>query len=345
MKFILTALFVLYSLPASALSVVAKGYGTDYNSALSSAKISALEQATGTWVVGEQNYRNGNYSEEMHEYNSGVIKSYEVIKFDSFANEITIKAEVDSHKDNRANSYSSNIPESVKQKLNESQEKNLKISQSITYLNDPNKAISARIINVDYNNRGNFTDVKITAVIGWIPKFKSDLEELAKTVGIEGSATNNNQHRAIGYLETLLLKTVPYAAAAGSLAWNQNKPMEPELKKSPMMCFADNKKQAADECYTMSSTLTKFQSNINAKLIGKNNNGSEVFSHVTTLQSNNLYELIEPGDHKKNRFGYEVRYNQPTFILYRKEQMQVNFSFSFPTEHLKRVDNFIINFE
>lgn len=77
MKWLILALALIVN-NAHAQSIKATGYGANYNEALQSAKTTAAEQATSTFVTGKRELTNGVLSENTAQYNGALIDSVDV---------------------------------------------------------------------------------------------------------------------------------------------------------------------------------------------------------------------------------------------------------------------------
>lgn len=77
MKWVMLALSLIIN-NVNAQTVKTTGYGANYNEALQSAKTSAAEQATSTFVTGKRELNNGVLSENLAQYNGALIDSVDV---------------------------------------------------------------------------------------------------------------------------------------------------------------------------------------------------------------------------------------------------------------------------
>jgi hypothetical protein len=175
------ATLCLLACNAQAVMVESNGYGNTFESALKNAKIAAVEQVNGTWLSGQVYSNNGKISEEIAQYNGGVIKSYNVISY--FNNVVTISADVDIVKDNRMASKTGDVPQFIKDDLSFMQENYSKIEKSINYLNNKNNAFGVKLDGVEYFNKGDITSLRLSGTVSWSPKWISDFESLHKTIG------------------------------------------------------------------------------------------------------------------------------------------------------------------
>jgi hypothetical protein len=116
-------LFLLFSFSANAEVVEATGYGQNPKLALEDAKSKAIEMVAGSWVDATKKTRNGDYHQEVNQFTSGTIESYEVIE--QGLDRVIIKANVVTRKNNSIDSKSMT--------LNPSQ-----LSQSFNNLNNQN---------------------------------------------------------------------------------------------------------------------------------------------------------------------------------------------------------------
>lgn len=181
MKYFLAFLLFLYALSASALEVVASGFGRDYNDALEHAKVNALEMVTASWINGDAYVRNGMFSEKITQYNGGVIRSYEVLRDDG--KYVVIKADVVPREKNGMTTNTANVPMAMRGELTgRAEEYNRKIN-AIASINDRNKALSFMVEDVSYQNRGVETEVTIIGTLSFQDKWVNDYTELTKEAG------------------------------------------------------------------------------------------------------------------------------------------------------------------
>jgi hypothetical protein len=295
-------------------------------------------------VTGEQKYKNGKFNETMIQYNGGVIKKYDVLRYDAEEGVIIIQADVDVHKDNRVTSSSAKISDSVKQKLADSQDKYEKIEKSVSYLNSPEKAFTGTISSVDYKNMGSMTQVTINTTVTWTPKWTSDVEELGKTVGMEGKYSSNNEQRATGGIANAFFTSNPLAVGLASMVYAVTRSKDPEDDRDPMVCFAGKKYSAATDCHTLGTNFSGFNNVFKTRIMAYDDDDKPVFKHEANAKNQLMYEKFNIGDTKRTIGGYTVRYHQPAMVIYKEEEMKVAYTFEVPTKYVKQVDRYAVNF-
>lgn len=175
------AILCLLACSANAEQVTVDGYGETFDSALKNAKVAAVEKVTGTWINSQNRAKDGKVSEDIAQYNGGVIKTYKVLSYVDKV--VTIEADVDVVKDNRVASRTGDVPQELRDSLSNIQDKRNAIAGTMKYLNNKSNAFGATVTKVDYVNRGDSTRVTLYGTLSWSPKWVSDLETLHQTIG------------------------------------------------------------------------------------------------------------------------------------------------------------------
>jgi hypothetical protein len=181
MRYFVGLLLVVCSLSASALEVVASGFGRDYNDALNHAKINALENVTASWINGDAYVRNGMFSEKITQYNGGVIRSYEVLKNDG--KYVVIKADVAPREKNGMTTNSVNVSSQMRGELAGRMENHKSKLDAVSSINDRNKALSFVVQEIRYENKGNTTIVVAIGTLRFQDKWVADYTDLVKQAG------------------------------------------------------------------------------------------------------------------------------------------------------------------
>lgn len=326
--------------------VIATGCGANYDSALKNAKVDAMEQVTGTWMVSEKSLRDSNYSEQSTEYNGGVIAGYKVIGEQTKGNQtcVTIDAKVDKNKDNRVDSRSAAISPEMRRDLINKQEKSQQINEAVEYLDNKGKAFIFKTSNVEYATRGNTTIVTIVGTINLSPKWYDDVKTLGTTIDQKGKSQSSLESSASGGLVTGVALINPIAGMATALGVGILTPRHKEVRNESMVCFAKEKTSLSEECYIIDKEFNKFlYKNVDIKIVGKDGN-SQVFNQMVAVGDVSVYDMMYPGTKRNGLFGMSNSYNKLTMVLYKEEAMRVKFSFNVPTEKLAQVDKFEFNF-
>lgn len=328
MKYTLLALSLVASL-CSAEQVVTTGYGDTFDSALRNAKIAALEKVTGTWISSEHFVKNGKLTEDIAQYNGGIIKTYEVLSYNN--NEVKIKADVDVVKDNRVGTKSKDIPTEMRTTLISQQQNHEKIQDAVKFLDSKSKALGFTTRNIEYVNKGSTTEVTIKGTISWIPKWVSDVTTLGKVIDSYGKVTRDTHEQVSGSIVNAVF-TTPMAIPAVFLH-AVTRPESLELSDQNQLCFVNG------SCYVMGVPFTMFDEDIRMLVDGLHDN-SNIYKTSVRFKYTNLYERIAAGDEKRGWLGARITYNNPTVQINTNRQMNVTFSFVVDTKKLTEVDRF-----
>lgn len=336
---IISTVLSTIALQAIATEVTVTGYGSSYEDSLQNAKIQAIEKVTGTWINSEHTLNNGKFDESIVQYNGGVIKSYEVIS--KSENSVTIKADVEKNKTNIVSGSSASIPESLRNELIISAEKNSQLEKAIQSLNDKNKAFSVKVNKIDYLNFGEYTQVTMNATLSWNPKWISDIETLSHTVDQKKSPSNNvRQSIAASGVTTSLAMFGPIGAIAGSILYSPVAGTEPKTSNESSICFGSTRNWTPKDCYIVNSPLTNFSfANTRFEIQGLSDKVKVIMSEGN-IDKSVLYEYLYPGDHKNDIIGVRNTYNNPTVVLFKEESQNLTIQFKASTLQLTKVDKF-----
>jgi len=310
MKKTLLALLLASSF-AYAEEVTVTGYGANYGAALENAKTLALEKGASTFIIGENRARNGRVTEEIDQYNGGVIKSYRVISKhdDALSYEVEIVADV-VPKDNRVirntTEFSANFQEFGERE------------KVVNRLDNVGSAISATVVNPRFNVGRYSTAASGRVVLMFQPKWISDLKDFTQVVNQRGMTSNNTRESITGGAVTTLLRSSP-AAAVGVHVLGQQ--AEQPMSNDMMVCFDGS------ECYTIGVNFENMPRNPKLVLAGVVD-GQEYIVYQQELDLK-MYEFLQAGEGKYNSnfTKYKTNYNQPTLIVYPKRQHVVDVSF------------------
>lgn len=325
---------LLISSSVFAKEVVVDAYGDTYESALKNAKIAAIEQVTGTWINSEHKLKNNNYSEDIVQYNGGVIKSYKVLSYNGST--IKIKADVDVVKDNTVdNIQSSSIDAKKREMLEHRRENYRKIKESVDSLNDSSKALSFKPSNVEYLNRGEVTRVVVRGNVTWIPKWKSDLKSLVGEAGNPGSVENDIKQRVAGSFVHNLLMINPLAAGIASIPAVKVASSDRQNDSTPMICFSNR-----DNCHLIQTSVTRFQHKNSFRLdvIGRDFD-TAIFKRTIDFDRQNLWQYIYAGTTESGNFNVRYTYKNDALMINEDAVMPVQFYFDVKTSQLVEVDN------
>lgn len=337
MKHSLLLLCLIASL-CSAEEVVTTGYGNTFDSALRNAKVAAVEKVTGTWINSEHVVRNGNLSEDIVQYNGGVIKTYEVLSYTN--NEVKIKADVDVVKDNRVGTKTTSIPNSMRARLAEHQQNIEKIYKAVKSLDSKNKALRLDVKNIEYVNKGSDTQVFISGNLVWIPKWQSDVRSLAETIDREDAKDLRLIEKIAGGVVTYVDPTKLTAGFTAILS----KLGDEQINKTDTntICFSEHRPYLTDSCYIVGVDFKSFGDSIEIKSVGIGNNG-KVYSYPMRIRSTGFYEKFKQDEPRISYLG--GRYKNSTMAVYTNQEMSINYSFMVPTNKLAEIEkfDFVIN--
>jgi len=340
MKYSLLLLCLVASF-SNAKEVITKGYGDTFDVALRNAKIAAIEQVTGTWINSEHSLRDGKTSETIVQYNGGVIKNYEVLQYSNGV--IRIKADVDVVKDNTVGTNKKDISEDMRRQLKDNQNNLEKIKAATKFLDNRSKALRFESDTVQYATEGAETIVTVSGSIMWIPKWETDIRTLAQTINQKGSHVSNTPERIASGIISSLLSYNPFVGGVVASTYVVAKPAEELNSIEQMICFAENKRQIADECYIIHNQFRDFSNRLKINVVGLEGQTQIINKTIEfdgTVDLNEFYERFQAGDVKHGRFGVSLKYKNPTLAIYREQKTKVHLIFRVPTNELSKVERF-----
>lgn len=180
MKYFVAVILFLFSLKASALDVVASGFGNNFEEALTNAKVVALDKVNGAWIHGDSYVRDSMFSEKITQYNGGVIKSYKILKNDG--NFVIIEADV-VPRSNEVKTNSTSVPSSMFDHLKGKIANEAKLTEAIKVIDNRGRALAFETTSVEYKPSGDMTTVVIDGVVSLQEKWKNDYVELQQMSG------------------------------------------------------------------------------------------------------------------------------------------------------------------
>jgi hypothetical protein len=339
-KALLAALAIAFQVNAEVVTVT--GYGQDYNQSLTNAKIAALEKVAGTFIISDTSWKTDEtVFEQIKQYNGGVIKSYDIIK--SSEHEVTIKADVDVNKDNRILFQSNSIDPKVKDELASSIDNYNKKRAIINELDNPKKAFFVKTGDMQFKPQGQFVNIKIDNQMLWQPKWISDVESFTKLSGNEGSTHTNVTERISAGLLNKVMTINPIAAIIGSAAYvTVNKPAI--QKEDPMVCFVSARGKDIDECYESAGGFNNMliYPNMKVEVSALDSNGRSLYKNIISIANNSMFDNYYPGETKKQRFGYNRTFNQPTVVVYKEAVINFSININIDNNIAKNVDKFLV---
>lgn len=330
MKHFLLSLMFLASV-AVAEEVKVTGYGANYNSALENAKVIALEKGTGTFIIGENTARNGKVTEEIDQYNGGVIKKYEVVSHRSHSTgyEVTIVADV-VPKDNTVRKNRT-VPLAADWDDFEKRER------IVNRLDNISKAIHAKVVNTQTTIGRYETNISGRVILSWQPKWITDMKALGSVMNDKGK-TSNNVYDGVsgGVINTLMTRGGFIGAMVGMGADSAIRP-EQQRSTSMMYCFSQFYNSTFD-CTNTGVEMT-FPRNPKLTIVAKAN-GRDVVLYEQYLDMT-MYRYVSAGESLGTtgliRTSYQTRFNNPAFVVYEQESQVVDLTFNVENSIIKSV--------
>jgi hypothetical protein len=324
MKKTILAMMLIASF-AHAEQVTVTGYGQSYERALENAKVQALEKIAGTFIIGENQARNGRVTEEIAQYNGGVIKHYDVISHGTNGKEhqVIITADVIEKKDNRVIRNNTDFSAD----FNEFEER----ARVVNRLDNVNVAIGATVINPRYTVGRYSTNATGTVILAYQPKWISDLKEFAKVVNQEGKVSNNAYNSGHGSVVGALLRVNPFSAVAVQYA-GQQQPMQPS--KEMMVCF-----DGSNDCHTIGVNFQHIPRVPNLLVVGSGS-GRDYILYRRELDMK-MYELLSAGDSRSETIftNFKTTYQQPTLLVHSQRRYSVDFNFEINNSIATQLEN------
>lgn len=163
---------------AKPIEVFATGCGIN---AVQSAKIAALDKAHGMWIHAQSQVKDGAYSENIIQYNGGVVSAYEIVSKESDCT--TIKATVIPRKDNSMTTNTEVVPSDIRQKLEGVRDNQLQKQKAVKVVDNRSRAIAFTTESINYDARGEETIVTVIGKVAFQQNWLSEYEELQKLTG------------------------------------------------------------------------------------------------------------------------------------------------------------------
>ena len=283
--------------------VISRGYGSNYDEQLLNAKIAALSNAIGSFIVGDTifNSEKDKVIQNIKEYHGGYIESYNITTTGS--DYVEIEAIVKITKDNRLYVPKDNEID-IEDELNNYKNKR----EIIDYLDDPMQAFVVKVAGIDIKPEPHTMSFKINAQVMWQPKWVSDLETFVTEFTGEGKTSQNINVNMIGrggYRPHVDIVQVLF----------ESKPKQSEEK---MVCFAQDSGDDVDACRNLAGGFMNMPPYSEMPMYVKayDNEGKQLFSNMVMVKSTNLYESVSRNQTKKY-FLTKRTFDQPAYIVYK----------------------------
>lgn len=311
---------MLLATSASAEIVTSTGFGLTFDSALNNAKSEALEMGASTFVTGQKLYKNKQLSEEIVQYNGGIIKEYDIIRSYKIGDEysVTIKADVE-EQDNRRQA---NVGKKIYLAEHD------KRQDVVDHLDDPGRAINMEIMDFANDIKSTGVNIRARVRLKWQPKWISDARSFSKVINEKGRTSTNTVDQAVGNVTNFLLNVNP----VGGVLFHEA--FDPEPVKnidSQMICFATDRKSSRVDCRNIGVDFTRFSADpVLVMIVG----GRVVHKQYIAPH---LFEKVYPGEYMQNRFlrNHKVTFHQPALVVYTEEVHDVYMDFTVPRSLLK----------
>lgn len=327
MKKTLLALLLSASL-ANAAEVQVTGYGSNYYGAVENAKTAALEKGASTFIIGETTARNGKVEEKIDQYNGGVIKSYKVVEHraTSIGYEVTIVADV---------VPKNNTVKKTTTPLNIQFDEYEQRERVVRRLDDVGKAIHANISAPQTKIGRDETTISTNIELSWQSKWLSDMKQFTSTINEKGKTTSNTRESLAGGLSTYLFGVSPILGAIG---WEATKPDPIQLQDNMMVCFGMYIRSSVD-CFNLDVDMT-MPRNPKILIVGKVR-GQDVFLHEQYLEDTRMYQFVNAGEYRNNRFlpNFKTTYNQPALVIFENEKHSLPVKFNVSNDLVKQLES------
>lgn len=309
MKILLVILLFISSI-ASAKEVTVTGRGSTYDRALANAKMLALENVTGTFVIGHSEYRDKEFRESMEQYNGGVIKSFRVTEYKEFPHhiEVTITADVVEKKDNR---IAGKNEQSFNMQFDEHEQRRVVVDK----LDNVNNMIAIDVEKPTYEVDRYSSIISIPIQMKMQPKWVSDMQAFTDVIGEEGSTSNNAYASVHGGIVSSVMTSNPVAAV---LVGVLGAPAPKKTSEQTMVCFAKTRGSFLN-CKNVGVSFVKIPRypQIVVEVIS---DGVKYTVYKQRLDMK-MYEFVHPGEYRNHYFfkSYKEQFHQPAWVIYTGE--------------------------
>jgi hypothetical protein len=317
MKIFLVILLFISSI-ASAKEVTVTGRGSTYDRALANAKMLALENVTGTFVIGQSEYKDKEFRESMEQYNGGIIKSFRVKEYKELSShvEVTITADVVEKKDNRIagkNEQSFNI------QFDEHEQRRVVVDQ----LDNVNNMIAIDVEKPTYQIDRYESIVSVVVDMRMQPKWVSDMQAFTNVIGEEGNTSNNAYSSIHGSIVSSAITSNPIAAVFAGV---MTAPKEKKKSDETMVCFAKSRGSFLN-CKNIGVSFVKIPK-YPQLVVEVISDGVKYTVYKQRLELQ-MYEFVHPGEYRSHYFfkSYKEEFNQPAWVVYTGESEKRNLRF------------------
>lgn len=335
---VIILLHVWFGLPAQAKEVVSTGYGKTVAEALQNAKVTAVEQVAGTFIVGKATAEGNTYHSQIDQYNGGFIARHTVLSTRETGGliEVVIRADVDTDKVNSVlQSSGAELPVGLADKLAKSRDDYEKTRQIVAAVDDVAKAFVVQVGEITYTNRGDLTDVVIQLQIVYSPKWYDDVHVMAKSIGreVETSDGLSNGLWAVAALSAVVSPGLP--GTLFSLARRVEKPSRESNEY--MACFSRDNATDVDACYEIRHSLKNAIASRRLKVSGSLWLGERVIPlkafFVDTAEE--MFKEVDVGQRMYfTRSAKQRIFKNPGILLFRNGVVKASVRFTGRTDEI-----------
>jgi hypothetical protein len=321
-----------------ATEVVSTGYGRTVEEATRNAKTNALEQVTGTFVIGKSTAEGDVLTTRIDEYNGGLIRKHTVVSTQESAGliEVVMKADVDTDKvNNIIVSDGGKFPDPAN--LQQSRDDFERTKAIVDALDDPTQAFAVRVGKIAYANRGATTTVTVEAWVVYSPKWYDDVRLMARTMGrkIDIGSWWTEALWGIGALAAIA------NPALTGVIHSVAREVETKPKESAeyMACFGDDNGWDVDECHEIRHPLIKTLGRNRLRIGGMLRLGDDEIplKKIIVNTESQLYMSTRTGQRAYfQKSGKERRFFNPGVVLFKKGYMPFSFTLDLPTTALTK---------
>ena len=285
------------------MKVISRGYGSNYEEQLLNAKIAALSNAIGSFIVGDTifNSEKDKVIQNIKEYHGGYIESYNIIS--TASDYVEIDAIVKITKDNKIYIQGDNEID-IQDQLNNYNNKR----EIIDYLDNPTNAFFVKVNDIEIQPQIYSIQFKINSSIMWQPKWVSDLETFVTeftSPGKTSQSINVNMVAKGVYRPHVDLVQVLFES-------------KPRQSEEEMVCFAKDSGNDVDACRNLAGGFRNMPpySEMPINVIGIDKDDKIIFTRKILVKSTNLYESVYRNQTKKY-FLTKRTFDQPAYIVYK----------------------------
>jgi hypothetical protein len=309
MKIFLVILLFISSI-ASAKEVTVTGRGSTYDRALANAKMLALENVTGTFVIGQSEYKDREFRESMEQYNGGIIKSFRVKEYKELPHhiEVTITADVVEKKDNR---IAGKNEQSFNMQFDEHEQRRVVVDK----LDNVNNMIAIDVEKPTYEVDRYSSIISIGIDMRMQPKWVSDMQAFTDVIGEEGSTSNNAYASVHGGVVSSVMTSNPVAAV---LVGVLGAPAPKKKSEQTMVCFAKSRGSFLN-CKNVGVSFVKIPKY--PQLVVEVISDGVKYTVYKQRLSMKMYEFVHPGEYRNHYFfkSYKEEFHQPAWVIYTGE--------------------------